>query len=178
MNQTLIISSYTSPSTSLDLCFMFENFYRQLPFDFEDFKSQVHDNFPLIIDTKLIAQTSPLIQTYVKNTVLTDMAKVFQDSPFSDPKVVYGREFTNYVVDTEMEEGQEAGGREHEAGYDAYITGLSLLRMYSQIVKPEKGECIDLHSDVCQPNRIFMMRSLITYMNLQGDDRKYHSMKS
>lgn len=99
------------------------------------------------------------------------MAKVFQDGPFTEPKVVYGREFTNYIT-AEMEDGQTDSGREHEAGYDAYITGLSLLRMYSQIVKPEKGVCIDLQSDVCQPNRIFMMRSLTTFMNFQGEDRK------
>jgi poly(A)-specific ribonuclease len=140
---------------------LYDNFYRQLPIDFNEFKTQVHENFPLIIDTKLIAQTSSIIQSSVKNTVLSDMARIFQLDPFLEPKIVFGREFDYY---NSKEESC------HEAGYDAYITGLSLLRMYTEIVKPEKGVAIDLASEICHPNKIFMMRSLMTYMNLNGDD--------
>ena len=108
-----------------------------------------------------MAQTSSAIQSSIKSTVLSDMATIFQSEPFLKPKIVFGREFDCY------NNGEKSY---HEAGYDAYITGLSLLRMYSKIVKPKKGDNIDLESDVCLPNKIFMMRSLMTSMNLNGED--------
>jgi hypothetical protein len=52
----------------LDLCFVYHNFYRSLPKKYTEFKANVHEIFPLIIDTKLVAQNSSKIQ--VGGTIL------------------------------------------------------------------------------------------------------------
>ncbi|KAJ3306804.1 hypothetical protein HDV03_003841 [Kappamyces sp. JEL0829] len=142
-----------------DLCFIYHNFYRFLPEDFDDFKQQVHENFPLIFDTKLIAQHLPDIQPYIKNTVLSEMAEVFQKEPFQHPKIVFGRENELY--------SDQRNQIYHEAGYDAYVTGLSLLRIHGF---GDTTQQLDLTSPKLLGNKVFLMQSMMNFINFDGPD--------
>jgi poly(A)-specific ribonuclease len=142
----------------IDLCHIFHHFYRSIPVEFEDFQSQIHEIFPVIIDTKMIAYSAPSLQSLINNTTLGDIARIFDKDPFQNPKIVYGREFENYM-------GTESC---HEAAYDAYITGLCLLRTTSHILNHSTSTKLAIDPEIHHVNKIFFMQSLSTFMSLEG----------
>jgi hypothetical protein len=89
------------------------------------------------------------------------MAAIFQQDPFISPKVVFGRENEQY---------QDVNNQTyHEAGYDAYVTGLSLLRILG-LDSSKRGEIIDLKDKALFGNKIHCMQSLMTFINFGGAD--------
>lgn len=42
-------------NTLLDLMFMYKQFYRPLPYKYKDFKTEIHQIFPLVYDTKYVS---------------------------------------------------------------------------------------------------------------------------
>uniref|UniRef100_A0A674CV22 Poly(A)-specific ribonuclease (deadenylation nuclease) n=1 Tax=Salmo trutta TaxID=8032 RepID=A0A674CV22_SALTR len=75
--------------------------------------------FLRLLDTKLMATTQPF-KELINITSLAELQKQLKESPFKSPKVVTAEGFPSY--DTAQEQL-------HEAGYDAYITGLCFISM-------------------------------------------------
>ena len=103
----------------LDLTHTINQFCQPLPDSYLDFKSLANSLFPNIIDTKLMANTSPFKQE-ILNSSLEELYKAVQQSPYSLPTVTPLTPELGYSQDDE---------RYHEAGYDAYITGLCFIAM-------------------------------------------------
>uniref|UniRef100_A0A673WAD4 Poly(A)-specific ribonuclease PARN n=1 Tax=Salmo trutta TaxID=8032 RepID=A0A673WAD4_SALTR len=86
--------------------------------------------------------------------------------PFKSPKVVTAEGFPSY--DTAQEQL-------HEAGYDAYITGLCFISMANYLgtfLTPPRAH-IPSQSKLIQPfvNKLFLMRIIdIPYLNISGPD--------
>uniref|UniRef100_A0A6Q2XSG7 Poly(A)-specific ribonuclease PARN n=1 Tax=Esox lucius TaxID=8010 RepID=A0A6Q2XSG7_ESOLU len=102
-----------------------------------------------LLDTKLMATTQPF-KELINNTSLAELQKQLKESPFKPPKVAGG--FPSY--DTAQEQL-------HEAGYDAYITGLCFISMANYLGKWRRfyGELL------------FLMRIIdIPYLNISGPD--------
>ncbi|KAF5918381.1 hypothetical protein HPG69_011822 [Diceros bicornis minor] len=72
-----------------------------------------------LLDTKLMASTQPF-KDIINNTSLAELEKRLKETPFNPPKVESAEGFPSY--DTASEQL-------HEAGYDAYITGLCFISM-------------------------------------------------
>uniref|UniRef100_A0A4W5PW65 Uncharacterized protein n=1 Tax=Hucho hucho TaxID=62062 RepID=A0A4W5PW65_9TELE len=89
------------------------------PQDLNDFKEVTQCVFPRLLDTKLMATTQPF-KELINITSLAELQKQLRESPFKSPKVVTAEGFPSY--DTAQEQL-------HEAGYDAYITGLCFISM-------------------------------------------------
>lgn len=142
----------------IDLCHIFHHFYRAIPVEFEEFQKEINSIFPVVIDTKMIAYSAPSLQSLITNTTLGDIARIFDKDPFVLPKIVYGREFEKYL-DTESC---------HEAAYDAYITGLCLLRTTAHIQNQFTTSKLEIDSKIHHVNKIFFMQSLSTFMALGG----------
>uniref|UniRef100_A0A3B4AMR1 Poly(A)-specific ribonuclease PARN n=1 Tax=Periophthalmus magnuspinnatus TaxID=409849 RepID=A0A3B4AMR1_9GOBI len=118
---------------------------------------------PLLLDTKLMSSTQPF-KELITNTSLAELEKQLKESPFKCPQVADG--FPSY--DTAQEQL-------HEAGYDAYITGLCFISMANYLgsfLTPPKGH-ISARSKLIEPfyNKLFLMRIIdIPYLNMTGPD--------
>uniref|UniRef100_A0A8B9FYC0 Poly(A)-specific ribonuclease PARN n=1 Tax=Amazona collaria TaxID=241587 RepID=A0A8B9FYC0_9PSIT len=118
-----------------------------------------------LLDTKLMASTQPF-KEIINNTSLAELEKRLKEVPFSSPKVESADGFPSY--DTASEQL-------HEAGYDAYITGLCFISMANflgSFLSPPKNH-VSARSKLIEPffNKLFLMRVMdIPYLNLEGPD--------
>ena len=149
----------------LDLLHMIKLFVSPLPNDIDGFKALVKGLFPRLIDTKVMASTQPL-QDHFSLTHLEEVYKKCSEAPFVKPNVQFPEGFEDYL-DT---------SKSHEAGYDAYMTGVVFAAMASLLEKirdgsPPSGE-IDV--EIIKPflNKIFLFPRMedIPYLNLGGED--------
>ncbi|KAJ7408391.1 Poly(A)-specific ribonuclease PARN [Pitangus sulphuratus] len=108
----------------------------------------------------------PLPDEIINNTSLAELEKRLKEVPFSPPKVESAEGFPSY--DTASEQL-------HEAGYDAYITGLCFISMANflgSFLTPPKNH-VSARSKLIEPffNKLFLMRVMdIPYLNLEGPD--------
>uniref|UniRef100_A0A8C0FKY7 Poly(A)-specific ribonuclease PARN n=1 Tax=Bubo bubo TaxID=30461 RepID=A0A8C0FKY7_BUBBB len=154
----------------LDVMHTIHQFYCPLPddlakwtfFHFNLFSSYFVSR---LLDTKLMASTQPF-KEIINNTSLAELEKRLKEVPFSPPKVESAEGFPSY--DTASEQL-------HEAGYDAYITGLCFISMANflgSFLSPPKNH-VSARSKLIEPffNKLFLMRVMdIPYLNLEGPD--------
>lgn len=149
----------------LDVMHTIHQFYCPLPEDLNEFKEVTMCVFPRLLDTKLMASTHPF-KELITNTSLAELEKQLKECPFKPPAVETAEDFPSY--DTSQEQL-------HEAGYDAYITGLCFISMANYLgsfLTPPKGH-ISSRSKLVEPffNKLFLMRILdIPYLNISGPD--------
>ncbi|KAM6250251.1 poly(A)-specific ribonuclease PARN isoform 1-T1 [Porphyrio hochstetteri] len=149
----------------LDVMHTIHQFYCPLPDDLSEFKEVTSCVFPRLLDTKLMASTQPF-KEIINNTSLAELEKRLKELPFSPPKVESAEGFPSY--DTASEQL-------HEAGYDAYITGLCFISMANflgSFLSPPKNH-VSARSKLIEPffNKLFLMRVMdIPYLNLEGPD--------
>ncbi|XP_008578364.1 PREDICTED: poly(A)-specific ribonuclease PARN [Galeopterus variegatus] len=124
-----------------------------------------NSNNSQLLDTKLMASTQPF-KDIINNTSLAELEKRLKETPFNPPKVESAEGFPSY--DTASEQL-------HEAGYDAYITGLCFISMANYLgsfLSPPKIH-VSARSKLIEPffNKLFLMRVMdIPYLNLEGPD--------
>ncbi|XP_070424572.1 poly(A)-specific ribonuclease PARN isoform X3 [Equus przewalskii] len=149
----------------LDVMHTVHQFYCPLPADLNEFKEMTTCVFPRLLDTKLMASTQPF-KDIINNTSLAELEKRLKETPFNPPKVESAEGFPSY--DTASEQL-------HEAGYDAYITGLCFISMANYLgtfLSPPKTH-VSARSKLVEPffNKLFLMRVMdIPYLNLEGPD--------
>ena len=103
----------------LDLAHTINQFCEPLPDSYLDFKALANSLFPKIIDTKLMANTSPFKQE-ILNSSLEELFKAVQQTPYSLPRLTATTEELGYSL---------GAGKYHEAAYDAFVTGLCFIAM-------------------------------------------------
>ncbi|KAJ6655936.1 hypothetical protein lerEdw1_004521 [Lerista edwardsae] len=149
----------------LDVMHTIHQFYCPLPEDLSEFKEVTTCVFPRLLDTKLMASTQPF-KEIINNTSLAELEKRLKETPFSPPKVESAEGFPSYSTASEQL---------HEAGYDAYITGLCFIAMANflgSFLSPPKNH-VSAKSKLIEPffNKLFLMRVMdIPYLNLEGPD--------
>nr|XP_031543434.1 poly(A)-specific ribonuclease PARN isoform X3 [Vicugna pacos]XP_031543435.1 poly(A)-specific ribonuclease PARN isoform X3 [Vicugna pacos]XP_031543436.1 poly(A)-specific ribonuclease PARN isoform X3 [Vicugna pacos] len=149
----------------LDVMHTIHQFYCPLPADLNEFKEMTTCVFPRLLDTKLMASTQPF-KDIINNTSLAELEKRLKETPFSPPKVESAKGFPSYTTAYEQL---------HEAGYDAYITGLCFISMANYLgsfLSPPKIH-VSARSKLIEPffNKLFLMRVMdIPYLNLEGPD--------
>ncbi|KAJ1973063.1 hypothetical protein H4R35_004320 [Dimargaris xerosporica] len=154
----------------LDLCHVFNQFYDVLPPSLDGFKSQLHQLFPCIIDTKLIAETVPQIKDLADRTSLEDLHAQLRKHRYPYPITLLDMQHARY---------EQAKG--HEAGYDAYITGVLFLQLLTIAHTHGCPAPMTLPVDFTTApvaefvNRIFLTKSAVSVLNLIGEDE--HTVK-
>ncbi|KAM4632012.1 poly(A)-specific ribonuclease PARN [Discoglossus pictus] len=149
----------------LDVMHTINQFFCQLPDELNEFKEVTNCVFPRVLDTKLMASTHPF-KEIIYNTSLAELEKRLKEAPFKPPKVDSSDGFPSYNTATEQL---------HEAGYDAYITGLCFISMANYLgsfLSPPKLY-VPARSKIIRPffNKLFLMRIMdIPYLNLEGPD--------
>uniref|UniRef100_A0A7N6FBN4 Poly(A)-specific ribonuclease PARN n=1 Tax=Anabas testudineus TaxID=64144 RepID=A0A7N6FBN4_ANATE len=149
----------------LDVMHTIHQFYCPLP-ELLHFVMVFSFLFPLrLLDTKLMASTQPF-KELITYTSLAELEKQLKESPFKPPQVETAEGFLSYNTAQEQL---------HEAGYDAYITGLCFISMANYLgsfLTPPKAY-ISARSKLIEPffNKLFLMRIIdIPYLNLTGPD--------
>jgi len=154
----------------LDVAHTLNQFCGPLPESYTDFKVMTSAVLPNLLDTKLMANTTPFKQE-IHNSALEELFKIVSTSPYSVPYCPPKTPGSGYII------GQ--GDKFHEAGYDALITGLCFIAMSNRLgqhcSQGEKGKDgrVLPDSPLIQPflNKLYLMRiNDIPYINLAGDD--------
>ena len=151
----------------LDLIHIIDQFLCPLPEHFEDFKATISAVFPRLVDTKVMANTQPF-RDLIPSSVLADLVKHVSKKPFQKVTVQFDEGFSHYG---------ESDEKAHEAGYDAYITGLAFISMSNYLGSFQDPPKINVPPDsslvVPFTNKIFVMRMEdVPYLNLAGPDLK------
>ncbi|CAG8663193.1 35214_t:CDS:10 [Gigaspora margarita] len=125
----------------LDICQIVHQFWQDLPEKLKDWKKLVHGLFDVIIDTKHLAATHRKLQSLLPRNSVQDILEIVQEEQFEKlaPKVVLDPKFTRYTFNDI--------NKNHEAGYDAYITGYNFIRM-AVFILHEKEEKVDVYANV------------------------------
>lgn len=133
----------------LDMAHTFAKFIAKPPLAVEDYRAQLHEAFPIVVDTKFMFQTNDLLSSLVSNTQLGEAFKITEESrPFmaTNPNVTLATGFERYA----------GAGEEfhHEAGYDAYMTGIIFGRAWTALglpVNPQFSARVDVN-EICLAN--------------------------
>ena len=96
-----------------------------LPDNYGEFKLLMQATLPKVCDTKLMAMTTPFREE-IRNSSLEGLLMTVKNDPYKIPEMVPG-EVDGYSI-------AEAKEKYHEAGYDAFITGLCFIAMANRLV--------------------------------------------
>ena len=149
----------------LDLLHMIKLFVAPLPNDLAGFKALVKAVLPRLIDTKVMSSTEPIQGLFP----LTHLEKVYKgclEAPFVKPKISVPEGFEDY----------SDSSKAHEAGCDAYMTGVAFAAMASYLEKQHNGSTPsgEVNFEVVKPflNKIFLFPRMedIPYLNLDDKD--------
>ncbi|KAJ2606232.1 hypothetical protein EV177_005962 [Coemansia sp. RSA 1804] len=106
----------------LDVLHAYAKFHRALPSTRIAFEQAVAGFLPVLIDTKYIIESTPAIKARYKTSSLEDIAPMLELEAARDPGrplVRFHPRFAHTAAHKVM----------HEAGYDAYITGATFIRL-------------------------------------------------
>ncbi|XP_018397001.1 PREDICTED: poly(A)-specific ribonuclease PARN-like isoform X2 [Cyphomyrmex costatus] len=148
----------------LDLCHIVNQFFTPLPKDYSEFKTLLHGLFPSLLDTKVICQ-SQQFKELVSSSNLNLLINIMSKPPFSIPDVE-PVEDRSYSVSRK---------KFHEAGYDAYITGLCFIALsnYLGTLQNSENATVLANSPLLNPfiNKLPIARLKdFPYINLEGKD--------
>ncbi|CAB3253840.1 unnamed protein product [Arctia plantaginis] len=150
----------------LDVIHTLNHFFQPLTADYNSFKEFAHCMFPKLIDTKYMSSLPPF-KDKLNSSVLQELMATLAEPPFTIPKVG-SREGRGYC---------RRDDKVHEAGYDAYITGLCFLGMHEHLqrMRGEKGSRVVPSSATVKPflNKLFLAKTArqdSPYINLTGPD--------
>ncbi|RKP05605.1 ribonuclease H-like domain-containing protein [Thamnocephalis sphaerospora] len=110
----------------MDVCQVYQHMYKTLPDEVGTFAGGLLALFPIMFDTKLLAEVEPMIESMFSDTRLDDMIlngswpQQIQKIPIETNMY-----FTRYMDTT----------RQHEAGYDALCTGTIFIRIYHMLAQ-------------------------------------------
>jgi len=151
----------------LDIAHTLNQFCGPLPDSYQDFKSMTREVFPNILDTKLMANTIPF-KDEISNSSLEGMMEIVSKEPYKMPECPPKTADSGYDL---------SSTKYHEAGYDAFATGMCLIAMSNRLGelcgKAENQKRVLPTSNQIKPflNKLYIMRVAdIPYMNLAGED--------
>ncbi|KAL6059436.1 poly(A)-specific ribonuclease PNLDC1 isoform X2 [Balamuthia mandrillaris] len=147
----------------LDLLYTYDLFIDGLPSDLATFKKELHKLFPVILDTKHLANVHPKFTSSPASAsssttstlrqeaggmlfLSTALGDLFEATLKKKPgeedegsvEVVHEEGFTRYAFAAASSEGGEEQHFAHEAGYDAFMTGAVFVRLLAMILGQEK----------------------------------------
>ncbi|KAI7892470.1 ribonuclease H-like domain-containing protein [Mucor mucedo] len=107
-------------NAAYDIFHTIDQFWQYLPNDVQEFKKVANSMWPNIVDTKYLAEFHPVLKSCFNTSVLGSLYNtVSSELQESGQDVVMAEGFDRYTGD--------GNGVEHEAGYDAYMTGVIYL---------------------------------------------------
>ncbi|KAJ2080453.1 hypothetical protein H4R24_003064 [Coemansia sp. RSA 988] len=103
----------------LDVLHAFSKFHRPLPVGREEFERALSQFLPVLIDTKFIIESMPGVKDRYGTSSLDEIAPMLEREDSSDLAPIRLHSLFTRNASRTM----------HEAGYDAYMTGASFIRL-------------------------------------------------
>ncbi|XP_042907061.1 poly(A)-specific ribonuclease PARN isoform X1 [Parasteatoda tepidariorum] len=149
----------------LDILHTIHKFFYPLPESLQEYKEMLQLVFPNLIDTKHLA-SSDRVRPFLENTHLGDLFKSIQGKAFDLPEIETEVKFKGYELSC---------SNYHEAGFDAFITGVSLIGLTRKIasLQSKNAEQIDASCTFLKPflNKFYILRHYdIQSLNICGPD--------
>lgn len=151
----------------MDLLHVFHQFVADLPASYDEFKNHLNALFPSVFDTKQILQENQKVGNRFPTSTLGEVHAKMTELNLGLP-VVLADGFSRYADSQGL----------HEAGADAYITGLAFLGI-CELASTDLGTSSDSDSNhphyptspvvACYSNHLHLMR-IRGYMKLDGLD--------
>jgi hypothetical protein len=121
----------------MDILFLLTHFHSpKLPDEYQECKKLISSHFPIVYDTKVLATECACLldgnanEQIASNTNLSNLFEMFVSSSLNgDPALVEQLQ----VVQIQEHQGMIVEDQEHEAAYDAYMTGAVFLGLCQQI---------------------------------------------
>ncbi|NXN99988.1 PNDC1 ribonuclease, partial [Rhinopomastus cyanomelas] len=160
-----------------DLMHLHEKFYKPLPESYEEFKRNIHNLFPVLIDTKTVTKSiwkkyqlprvSNLLETY---EVLCSSNLNSKDP--SCPVIALARDCSRYAKKKSP----------HEAGYDAFLCGSVLLKAAHLLLCRSTDVALEAGPSFSQYlaalakylNKVNFIRGAVRSVNFSGEDTSCH----
>ncbi|KAL1924252.1 uncharacterized protein VTP21DRAFT_7287 [Calcarisporiella thermophila] len=123
----------------LDLCHIYAQFVKPLPAGFSDCKRALNQLFPFVYDTKYIC-ASEKFKCWINDSNLVELEERLHREPFTEPKIEINVHHCRYSIQNPA----------HEAGYDAFMTGVVFLKLAGFLHSPpdEKTEKTIVEKDI------------------------------
>ena len=145
----------------LDLMYLMTQCVEDLPTDYNDFKTLTHRVFPNIIDTKFVGSSEKFRDMFT-STVLKQLYDQLQKPPFHKVEFEFENPHVAYNLETP---------KEHEAGYDSFLTGYCFLVILKYLKVPlddfQPNKCKELNPFL---NRIALFRIQQPYIYVTGKE--------
>ncbi|KAH8798614.1 ribonuclease H-like domain-containing protein [Xylogone sp. PMI_703] len=139
-----------------DLVFLYSSFVRELPLTIADFKQGIRSLFPFIIDTRFLA-------TYEMDS-MTDSKRKFKGFIIPVQEIV----IPTILLDDKHLSYNASTGKEHEAGFDAWMTAELFLKasakLYTELI--QRGRVMDVSEN-----------SISDDQRLAGQDDLFHNRR-
>ncbi|KAM3128234.1 hypothetical protein pb186bvf_019653 [Paramecium bursaria] len=137
-----------------DIMFMYSHFIGCPPITYEQFKEEIHQRIPRIIDTKYVYQFSPSIKNIREmNDVNSSVENIYN---------ILKSQNNSIDVQNNIDQHQY-----HDAGFDAYVTGYNYLNIVQNLSKEELSK---------QLNKLYLFKSNYC-INLEGQDIKLNNIQ-
>nr|XP_045015025.1 poly(A)-specific ribonuclease PNLDC1 isoform X2 [Jaculus jaculus] len=155
----------------VDLLHLHDKFFRPLPESYEEFKENIHNLFPILIDTKNVTKDIWKELHFPRVTNLSDVYDVLSGdlNPTKDsgPVIVHASQCEKYAK-TKCP---------HEAAYDAFLCGSVLLKVAHLLLQRVHGDPMPEPSfpqylDMLTPyvNQVNLIRAGVPKINFSGPD--------
>lgn len=146
----------------LDLMYLMTQCFEDLPADYNEFKLLMHRIFPNIIDTKFVGASEKFKETF-PSTILNQLHQRLSEKPFEKIDVHFENPDHAYSFDSP---------KEHEAGYDSFLTGYCLLVILKYLKCPLSDKFDPNKSKELNPflNRIALTRVQTPYIYVTGKE--------
>jgi poly(A)-specific ribonuclease len=111
----------------MDLGFLYKTFIGPLPKNVQDFCKKINELFPMVVDTKYMAtmNTGPMGPRHNLKELLTPFQKIHTPLIVLDEKhTLYGASF----------------GKEHEAGFDSWMTAELFIKLSAKLFLDRRDE--------------------------------------
>ncbi|KAI8997873.1 ribonuclease H-like domain-containing protein [Pilobolus umbonatus] len=113
-------------NAAFDIFHTVDQFWHYLPNDLRAFKKTAKDMWPYIVDTKYLAEYHPMLKNCFDSSVLGSLYNTVEaELKDAGQNIVMAKGFERYTG--------SANEVAHEAGYDAYMTGVIYIALITYI---------------------------------------------
>ncbi|NXY42263.1 PNDC1 ribonuclease, partial [Ceuthmochares aereus] len=157
----------------MDLMHLHDKFYKPLPESYEEFKSNVHKLFPVLIDTKTVTKSLwktcsfPRVSNLMEAYAVLCCGSLNSKDP-TCPVIALASDCSRYA---EKESP-------HEAGYDAFLCGSVLLKSAHLLLCKSTDDAVAADPSFSQYltvlaeclNKVNFVRGGVSSINFSGED--------
>lgn len=158
----------------LDFVYVFNQFYKPLPPTLAEFKQELVELFPVIYDTKHVALRSLLIEK-LNSTGLSSLFEYMRENvkPTPDNLLSSDPRFDGYRAALQAEGDGDEKMLCHEAGFDAFMTGVCFLGLLAHDELGDLPESGTIGSVARLNERLREVTSYKNQLNLMISDERF-----